>query len=166
MVTKGRAYRCGKRSQPWRTILLAVAGACAAAGCVTIPVYDSKTDDMLTNLQKDTDTFIAHLSNTYDGSTVDGKACAYTANVKAYQQFKLDIGLLKTRAAALYDNTATQIALNELQSTYDALETAHKQANTREDHCILPELLIADQRAMDSAIGGLLKLELAKKGTS
>jgi hypothetical protein len=156
------ARRCRAR---WWIASAASIGVGAATGCVTIPQYDSKTDDMLTGLQKDTDTFIGHLSDTYDNSTSSGKACAYPANIQSYKQFRLTLGRLKTRAAALYANTGTEAALNNLQATYDALENAHKQADTRPDHCILPALLATDQQALDSAIGGLLKLELAKKGT-
>jgi hypothetical protein len=136
------------------------------AGCVPVPVYDSKTDEMLTGLQKDADTFIQHLSDTYDATAVAGKACAYDANVKSYAGFRLSIGLLKTRADALYDDKATQAALKALQDTFDALENAHKAAANRADHCILPDLLVTDQQALDSAVGSLLKLELAKKGTT
>jgi hypothetical protein len=137
----------------------------AAAGCVPLPTYDSKTDDLLTNLQKETDTFIGTLSSAYDDTPADGKSCAYVANIKAYQGFRVDIGLLRTRASALYENQATVVALNKLQATYDSLEAAHKEAGDRADHCILPALLVIDQQAIDSAIGGLLKLELAKKGS-
>jgi hypothetical protein len=144
---------------------LAVAvSACAMTGCVTIPVYDSKTDDLLTNLQSDTDTFIVHLADTYDATDGTGKSCAYPASAKTYEQFRIDIGILRTRANALYDDQTTVAALDRLQDTYDKLEYAHKLANARADHCILPELLTNDQRAIDSAIGSLLKLELAKKG--
>lgn len=147
--------------------LLVLAGiGCAAAGCVPVPVYDSKTDEMLTSLQKGTDTFIAHLKETYDATPRIGKACAYPANVKTYRQFEIDVGLLQTRAAALYDDAATQSALVNLKDTFGRLEDAHKKADERADHCILPDLLPADQQAMDSAIGSLLKLELAKKGSS
>jgi hypothetical protein len=156
----------GYRPQRWWAIMILTASMCAATGCVPLPTYDSKTDDLLTNLQKDTDTFIAVLSNTYDATTTSGKACAYAANTKSYQGFKIDIGLLRTRASALYDNQVTVAALDKLQGTYDALEAAHKEADTRADHCILPALLVVDQQAMDSAIGALLKLELAKKGSS
>jgi hypothetical protein len=142
------------------------AGLTLLAGCVTVPVYDSKTDDMLTSLQRDTDNFIAHLSETYDTSTAAGKACAYQANKTTYQQFAIDIDLLQTRANALYDDQATLAALADLQSTYSKFEAAHKEADNRPDHCIIPALLTLDQRAMDSAIGSVLKLELAKKGVS
>lgn len=155
-----------RRSRRWWITLVVTASTCAATGCISLPSYDSKTDELLTNLQKDTDTFIATLSNNYDATTADKKACAYAANVKTYQGFKLDIGLLRTRASALYDNEATVAALNKLQGTYDTFEAAHKAADARADHCILPALLTADQQAMDSAIGSLLKLELAKKGSS
>ncbi len=131
------ARRCRAR---WWIASAASIGVGAATGCVTIPQYDSKTDDMLTGLQKDTDTFIGHLSDTYDNSTSSGKACAYPQTYNRSKQFRLTLGLLKTRAAALYANTGTEAALNNLQATYDALENAHKQADTRPDHCILPAL--------------------------
>ncbi len=121
---------------------------------------------MLTALQKDTDTFIIYLSDTYDSTNAEGKACAYPANIKTYQAFDVDINLLKTRTDALYDNAATLTAFNDLQNTYDTFQAAHKTANARSDHCILPALLTIDQQALDSAVGSLLKLELAKKGTS
>lgn len=155
--------------RPWRRwwVALAVgAGAAALAGCIAIPVYDSKTDDLLTSLQQDTDTYISQLSDEYDTTTAPGKACAYEANVKTYQKFKLDIGILETRANALYNDQATLAALTSLQTTYDTFEAAHKEADKRPDHCILPLMLTTDQQALDSAIGSVLKLELQKKGTS
>jgi hypothetical protein len=143
----------------------ALAAVLALPACVPVPTYDAKTDDLLTALQEDTDIYIAHLSDTYDSNTVTGKACAYPANVKSYETFSVDLSLLKTRADALYNNQATQSALAQLQSTYDALKTAQQTADTqRADHCILPALLATDQQALDSAIGSLMKLELAKKG--
>jgi hypothetical protein len=143
----------------------ALAVLLALPACVPVPAYDAKTDDLLTTLQKDTDTYIAHLSDSYDTTTVQGKPCAYPANVKSYETFSVDLSLLKTRADALYNNQATQAALTQLQSTYDALKTAQQTADTqRADHCILPALLAADQQALDAAIGSLMKLELAKKG--
>ncbi len=155
-----------RRKWRWAALAVAVIFAGGVAGCVTIPVYDSKTDDLLTSLQKDTDTFIGKLSDSYDNTTASGKSCAYEANAKTYEQFRLDIGLLKTRANALYNNQVTLSALDALQDTYVKLEAAHKEADSRPDHCILPQLLTTDQQAMDSAIGGVLKLELQKKGNS
>ncbi len=134
------------------------------AGCITIPAYDSKTDELLTGLQSDTDTFIAHLSNTYDTTTATGKACAYSQNVNSYQQFHITLGLISTRANALYNDAATVKAVSELSTTFDAMEAVHKGAESRPDHCILPVLLTTNQTALDSAIGAILKLELAKKG--
>lgn len=153
-------------TQGSRLILLAVSGlTLTLSGCVAVPAYDSKTDDMLTSLQKDTDSFIVQLSDSYDSTHSEGKACAYPANIKTYQAFDVDINLLKTRAEALYDNAATVAAVSDLQNNYNAFQTAHEAANARPDHCILPALLNTDQQALDSAVGSLLKLELAKKGT-
>jgi hypothetical protein len=130
-----------------------------------VPAYDAKTDDLLTTLQKDTDTYLTHLADTYDATTVTGKACAYPANVKSYETFSVELSLLNTRAAALYNNEATQTALAQLQGTFAAFKTAQQTADAqRADHCILPALLTTDQQALDSAIGSLMKLELAKKG--
>jgi hypothetical protein len=155
------------RSRRWWTGLVVSAGLLAIAGCVNVPAYDSETDQLLTSLQKDTDTFIQHLTDTYDTTTGQGKACAYAANVKTYEQFQIDINLLTTRANILYNDRVTIAALGSLKSTFDSLEAAHKAADTeRAEHCILPAVLATDQQAMDSAIGSVLKLELQKKGNS
>jgi hypothetical protein len=144
---------------------VALAIAAGLGGCVTVPAYDARTDDMLTHLQADTDTLIAHLSDTYDTTAVAGKPCAYSANAAAFSGLRVSLGLITTRANALYDNRATVAALDHLVLTYQDLERAHQHAEANEpSHCLPPPLLVAEQRAMDSAVGALLKLELAKKG--
>ena len=138
----------------------------ALSGCLTIPAYDGKTDDMLTALQSNTDTLVGRLSQTYDASPGAAKPCAYSSNSAAFQALRVSVGVLTTRAGALYDNAVTLKALRDLKLTYDAFDTEVKTVEqTRPDHCVLPQLLEVDQRGLDSAVGAVLKLELAKKGS-
>lgn len=135
-------------------------------GCVTtaVPAYDQRTDDLLSSLQKEVDTLLLNLNYAYDDSHADGKACAWPANVKAFAQLRVDLAQVRTRGRALYANEATLAALDQLADTFDKLEAAHRLANDkRPDHCVLPELITAEQNAMDAALGSLLKLELQKK---
>ena len=144
-----------------------VVGALAGGlcGCVAVPSYDAKTDQMLTQLQTDTDTLIANLSENWDPSTAAGKPCAYSANVKAFGALRVELSLITTRASALYNNGATVATLAHVNQAYADWETAHQHAETGEpSHCIIPALLPTEQRALDSAVGALMKLELVKKG--
>ena len=163
-------------NEAWRSVVrdfgmaarwtVGAALAFALGGCLTIPAYDGKTDEMLTALQSSTDTLVGRLSQTYDASSFAAKPCAYSSNGAAFQALRVSIAVLTTRAGALYDNAATLKALGDLKLTYDAFDAEVKTVEqTRPDHCVLPQLLEADQRGLDSAVGAVLKLELAKKGS-
>ena len=134
-------------------------------GCISIPAYDATTDTMLTTLQSSTDTLIDHLIDTYDATPAAGKACAYSKNTEEFERLRVTIGVMTTRADALYNNKYTLAALANLKDTYGSFDAAVRDAEqSRPDHCVLPQLLVADQRGLDSAVGAVLKLELAKTG--
>ena len=137
----------------------------ALGGCISIPAYDATTDTMLTALQSNTDKLVDHLIDTYDATPAAGKACTYSKNTQEFEGLRLTIGVLTTRADALYNNKYTLAALANLRDTYGSFDAAVKDAEqSRPDHCVLPQLLVTDQRALDSAVGAVLKLELAKTG--
>ncbi len=144
-------------------VLLACAGG--LGGCASLPAYDSKTDELLTALQTDTDTYIGQLKSGYDATTADNKACAYSSNLKTVQALETSLGVLSTRLDALYDNQSSQKTFGDVKAAYSGFFAAQQAAEkVRADHCILPVLLATDQTALDSAVGALLKLELMKKG--
>ena len=155
MVGIAKAVRC-----------LLVAGVLTtASACITLPAYDAKTDELLTALQSDTDQLIGQLQGAYDITTAPNKACAYSANQPSVDQLNVSLSVLGTRIDALADNRFSHAAFAHLSDTYKAFFLAWKEAEAnRADHCILPVLLATDQQALDSAVGSLLRLELAKKG--
>ena len=147
-----------------KALMTAVLGL--ASACITIPTYDAKTDDLLTGLQSDTDSLIGRLQGAYDITNAPNKACAYSSNKQAADQLTVSLSVLGTRIDALAHNASSHAAFGHLSETYKSFFTAWGDAETRRaDHCVLPALLATDQQALDSAVGGLLKLELAKKGS-
>lgn len=69
---------------------------------------------MLTQLQSNTDTLIACLSESYGAATAAGKPCAYSANAKAFSDLRVALGLITTRSNTQDDNGDRVAALGHL----------------------------------------------------
>ena len=123
----------------------------ACDGCTSVQLvadYNKKIDDGVTELQKQTDTFLVKLERHPE---------PYSKHTAFYDDAKVQLSLLKTRADAIALNSLTSRQIDELQESFTELETNDKQGN-------LPTATIPTvQDALDRQFTAILKLEEAKK---
>ena len=95
----------------------------ALTGCSVklISSYDEKTDNAVTQLQKEVETFFV---------TIEGQAglpeCAYENHKKFYQDSKVTISAIEVRARAIPKNTITIEQIELLKDSLEKLEKLHK----------------------------------------
>ena len=127
------------------------------AACVTLMApYDEKTDEMATALQRK----VSEHFETLEGS--QSPACLHQNFVQFYDGLRVDASALDVRARALDMNSQTQIQAAELMSMINNFEALHKLDSARGD-CLSSDELSPLRRGFDSAVGAILKLEVAKK---
>ncbi len=127
----------------------------ALAGCTSVSLiagYDQKIDEGVTALQKRTGAFLVKLERTCQ--TPEG---SYAQNLSFYDEAKVELSALQSRAAAIPQNKLTSDQLALLQDSYDKLEAQHKRGFT-------PLVVAETRKLLDSQFTSILTLELAKQG--
>lgn len=138
----------------------AIAGLVLAAGLSGCAVtllsqYDLQTDQTASSIQKKLTAQAATMSATY--GTPD---CVYDKYAAGYQDLRVDLSALKLRVGVIANNEPTVAAVNELDGAIQAFESLHKLAGPK---CMSPQEIAPALRGIDSTVGAVLKLELAKK---
>jgi hypothetical protein len=125
-----------------------------AVGCTNIRLiadYDEQIDKSVTDLQRKVETFLTGLER--NAST---PPAAYHANVKFYDEAKVDLSAIRVRAAAIPKNDITLTQLDLLADSLGKLEQLHQSGISRAH--------IAPVRsALNTSFTSILKLEIAKK---
>jgi len=120
-------------------------------GCTSVQLiadYNQKIDDGVTDLQKKTDTLLIKLERQPE---------PYSKHVAFYDDAKVQLSLLKTRADAIAFNSITSNQIDLLKSSYAEMETTDKKTGLR------PILIPTLQDSFDRQFTAILKLEEAKK---
>ncbi len=130
-------------------VVVAVTMACG--GCASVQLvadYNKKIDDGVTDLQKKTDSFLVKLERDPE---------PYSKHTVFYDDAKVQVSLLKTRADAIALNSLTSRQIDELKASFTELEANDKKGNLR------PITIPTVQDALDRQFTAILKLEEAKK---
>lgn len=142
------------RSSLLQTVLVSLALLIALSGCSIklISSYDEKTDNAVTQLQKDIETFFV---------TIDSQAglpeCKYENHTNFYQDSKVAISAIEVRARAIGKNEITVEQVGLLKDSLSSLEKLHKLG------CFTTGQVENLRNSFNSSITAVLKLELAKK---
>lgn len=124
------------------------------AGCTSIRLigdYDEQIDTSVTEFQRNIETFLTGLERNADKP--EGK---YDANVKFYDEARVDLSAIRVRATAIPKNDITIKQVDLLIDSLGKLEQLHKQGIPREQ---IPPL----RSAFNVSCTAILKLELAKR---
>ena len=117
-----------------------------------ISSYDEKTDNAVTQLQKEVETFFV---------TIEGQAglpeCSYNNHKKFYQDSKVTISAIEVRARAIPKNEITIEQIGLLKDSLDKLEKLHKLG------CFSVGQVENLRNSFNTSFTAILKLELAKK---
>jgi hypothetical protein len=128
--------------------------ALVLAGCTSVRLiapYDEQTDKAVTELQRKVETFLIGLER-----NAGKPAGAYEANVKFYDEARVDLSSIRVRAAAIPKNDITLQQIDLLAENLRLLENLHKQG--------IPAGQVAPLRsAFNAGFTAILKLEIAKK---
>ena len=120
--------------------------------------YDSVLDDDVTNLQKDTETFLNQLD-----SEVGTAAAAYSKNTDFYIKADAALRTMATRAASEPKSKIIVEQIQTLQGTFDKLKKLHEMSADKG----LSSADISDTRsALEVEFTSILTLELALKSRS
>jgi hypothetical protein len=120
-------------------------------GCTSVQLvadYNKKIDDGVTDLQKKTDTLLVKLERQPE---------PYSKHTGFYDDAKVQLSLLKTRADAIALNSLTSSQIDLLKSSFTEMEANDKKGNLDRD--TIPGV----QDALDRQFTSILKLEEAKK---
>jgi hypothetical protein len=137
-----------------QALFVTLAMLIALSGCSVklISSYDEKTDDAVTRLQKDFETFFV---------TVESQAglpeCEYTNHTKFYQDSKVAVSAIEVRAKAIPKNDITVEQVGLLKDSLNNLEQLHKLG------CFSSGQVENLRTSFNASITAILKLELAKK---
>lgn len=137
-----------------QAFVLTIALLVPLSGCSVkfISSYDEKTDNSVTQLQKDFETFFV---------TVEGQAglpeCEYKNHTKFYQDSKVAVSGIEVRAQAIPENDITVEQVGLLKDSLGKLEQLHKIG------CFTPGQVENLRSSFNTSITAILKLELAKK---
>lgn len=127
-------------------------------GCTTVKLvgdYDEQIDKGVTQLQKDTETFLIRLEGTARKET--DKVEAYEKNVAFYQGAKVAVSSLRVRADAMERNSITVRMLDRIGNNIRRLEGMHRDGLTR------VEIEDSIRGALNAQFTAVLTFELAKK---
>lgn len=131
------------------------------SGCTVrlVSLYDEQTDAGATALHKKFEDYFSKLK------IQQKPECTYPNYKEFYRQTKSDVAALKLRAEAIPKNTKTIEAVAQMDKIVDTLEKIHQGRVDAESNyiCMNLDALGADQQGVNSALGAILKLELAKK---
>lgn len=117
-----------------------------------ISSYDEKTDNSVTQLQKEVETFFV---------TIEGQVglpeCSHENYKKFYQDSKVTISAIEVRAKAIPKNKITIEQIGLLKDSFDKLEKLHKL------ECFSVDQVVDLRNSFNSSFTAILKVELAKK---
>lgn len=117
-----------------------------------ISEYDEITDKTVTALQEKVAAFFVKISD-----QVGSNQANYANHIQFYEDAKVDLNILKTRADAIDKNKIVQEQIAELTKMVNNLETLHKIGfSNREQLMIL-------QQPFNSAFTAIIKLQLGLK---
>ena len=126
----------------------------ALAGCSGIRLvadYDEQTDISITAFQRKIETFLTGLER-----NAGKPETRYEANVKFYDEAKVDLRVARVRAAAIPKNDLTVQQLDLLLDSLVTLEELHKGG-------IAPQQIAPLRSAFNTSCTAILTLELAKR---
>lgn len=146
------------------SILVVVYSGCAVR---LIAEYDENIDSGITELQRNTETFLTQLQTDLirasllkDGSTEKEalmESVAYASNGDFYRDFLVDLRVLRVRADSYVGNELTVRQLDALEEILNAQKILHQSGFETADD-------IEDMRsAFTRGFKAILKLEIAKK---
>jgi hypothetical protein len=147
------------RRPPRRFIAVAAVLACAilALGCQVelVAPYDQDTFDKATDLLKRIESFFIRMERALETAASSDDA-RYEKNVAFYDDVKVDLAVLRSRAQAIPQNEDTVKLLDVLAGQFADLERLHKIGLNRN--------LLGDTRnAMKRTIDQILRTEFAKR---
>lgn len=125
-----------------------------AQGCkvTMVSAYDEKTDNAVTQFQKDLETFFV---------SVEGQSgaagCDMNSHKTFYDKATVDIRAMKLRASSMEKNQITIDQLDLLEDSFGDLKDLHEIA------CLADGQITALRSSFNSHITAILKFELAKK---
>lgn len=142
------------RSAKVQILFVTMAMLFVLSGCAVklISSYDEKTDNSVTQLQKEFETFFVSME-----SQVGLPNCEYKNHIKIYQDLKIAISAIEVRAKAIPKNDITVKQVELLKDSVDKLEKLHKLG------CFSTEQVENLRVSINTSITSILKLELAKK---
>jgi hypothetical protein len=143
-----------KFSKNFLCLLTAVLVFFLTPGCKVTMVssYDEKTDNAITQFQKDLETFFVSVEGTY---RQDG--CEITNHRSFYDEAIVDLRSIKLRASSMENNEITIEQLGLLSNSFDNLKKLH------EIDCLNDSQIDSLRSSFNSHLVAILKFELAKK---
>ncbi|GGB75913.1 hypothetical protein GCM10007424_14860 [Flavobacterium suaedae] len=133
-----------------RWLLVLSLGILFSCKVTLISEYDEITDKKITELQEKTSTVLSQLEDEIGKDN-------YENYKKFYQEVRADLNTLEIRANAIDKNQITINHIAILKSSYDTLESLHKQKiNSLEELNII-------KSAFNTSFIALVKLQMAKK---
>jgi len=133
-------------------VILALLLVLSGCSVKLVSSYDEKTDNAITQLQKDIETFFV----TVESQTALPE-CEYDYHVRFYQDAKVAISAIAVRAKAIPKNEITVEQVELLKDSLNKLEQLHKL------DCFTPGQIESLRTSFNTSITAILKLELAKK---
>lgn len=125
-----------------------------AQGCkvTMVSAYDEKTDNAVTQFQKDLETFFVSVEGQSEAA-----GCDFNSHKDFYDKATVDIRAMKLRASSMEKNQITIDQLNLLDNSFTNLKDLHAIA------CLGNGQIVALRSSFNSHITAILKFELAKK---
>ena len=147
------------RTASGRSIALAIVLACAllALGCqvALVSPYDQETFDKATDLLKRIEAFFIKMERALEPAPPSEDA-KYDKHIAFYDDLKVDLAVLRSRAQAIPQNEDTVKLLDVLAGQFADLERLHKIGLNRN--------LLGDTRnAIKRTIDQILRTEFAKR---
>jgi hypothetical protein len=137
------------------------------AGCVTLPAYDARIDDGLTNMSKAAH---EHYAGLVEPS--DQKVCSKKSSMDFWRSLSRDLTLLRYRAALLsrYETFTSRLdAMEEILNRYrdDELAYIDRAVSQNVTSCPPAPLAMVYQNRLSAAISSLhrIALKYEKKGS-
>jgi hypothetical protein len=135
----------------------------ASCSVSLIAPYDSRTEEMVTQIQGELSAF--HQTLIYANKAPD---CIYSKHVGFYRTIHADVANLRVRVGAIAKNAQTRDQVEALEAGIDSLEQIHRNREGQppgDTQCM-------GIRAMENSFGGLegiiraiLQLEMVKQRT-
>lgn len=129
-------------------------------GCTIrlVSEYDEATDKAVTALQRSVTSLLLDI----DRSLSRPEESSYERFADRYASLRVDLSALRLRVDALPDNSITQQQVLLLSKNIDNLEELHRLGFAEGRESMRTVIRIV-QKDFDTALGAILKLELAKR---